>query len=98
MPATASSPICACCSAPTASPEVLGPSAAAGRLGSLPAMRIGILGATGPAGRGLAARLASVGHEVLFGSREAAKAESGVAALVETWGDRVAGQIGRAHV
>ena len=32
-------------------------------------MRIGILGATGPAGRGLAARLASVGHEVLFGSR-----------------------------
>lgn len=53
-------------------------------------MRIGILGATGPAGRGLAARLASVGHEVLFGSRDAEKAEAGVAALVETWGDRVA--------
>lgn len=53
-------------------------------------MRIGILGATGPAGRGLAARLASVGHDVLFGSREAAKAESSVAALREEWGDRVA--------
>ena len=37
-------------------------------------MRIGILGATGPAGRGLAARLASVGHEVLFGSRAVDKA------------------------
>jgi NADPH-dependent F420 reductase len=56
-------------------------------------MRIGILGATGPAGRGLAARLASVGHEVLFGSRDAAKAEAGAAALVETWGDRVAGRL-----
>ncbi|MFM8972377.1 MAG: NADPH-dependent F420 reductase [Actinomycetota bacterium] len=56
-------------------------------------MRIGILGATGPAGRGLAARLASVGHEVLFGSRDAEKAEAGVAALVETWGDRVAGRL-----
>ncbi|MFM7224469.1 MAG: NADPH-dependent F420 reductase [Actinomycetota bacterium] len=56
-------------------------------------MRIGILGATGPAGRGLAARLASVGHEVLFGSRDAEKAEAGVAALVETWGERVAGRL-----
>lgn len=62
-------------------------------VGSLPRMRIGILGATGPAGRGLAARLASVGHEVLFGSRDAAKAAAGVDALVETWGDRVAGRL-----
>jgi 8-hydroxy-5-deazaflavin:NADPH oxidoreductase len=54
-------------------------------------MRIGILGATGPAGSGLAARLASVGHEVLFGSRSAEKAEAGVAELTEKWGDRVAG-------
>lgn len=52
-------------------------------------MRIGILGATGPAGRGLAARLASVGHDVLFGSREAAKAEQSVAGLRDEWGDRV---------
>jgi len=53
-------------------------------------MRIGILGATGPAGRGLAARLASVGHEVMFGSRDAAKAEAKVQELREEWGDRVA--------
>lgn len=53
-------------------------------------MRIGILGATGPAGRGLAARLASVGHEVLFGSRDLEKAKAGVEALRATWGDRVA--------
>lgn len=52
-------------------------------------MRIGILGATGPAGRGLAARLASVGHDVLFGSRESAKAEKSVAGLRDEWGDRV---------
>lgn len=53
-------------------------------------MRIGILGATGPAGRGLAARLASVGHEVMCGSRDAAKAEAKVQELREEWGDRVA--------
>lgn len=52
-------------------------------------MRIGILGATGPAGQGLAARLASVGHEVLFGSRSMEKAEAGVAELRGRWGDRV---------
>lgn len=54
-------------------------------------MRIGILGATGPAGRGLAARLASIGHEVLVGSRVRDKAAVCVAGLRERWGDRVAG-------
>src|SRR6478609_7536296 len=54
-------------------------------------MRIGILGATGPAGGGLAARLASVGHEVLFGSRSTEKAEAAVAELQGKWGDQVAG-------
>ena len=39
-------------------------------------MRIGILGATGPAGSGLAARLADGGHEVLFGSRAVDKAQA----------------------
>lgn len=53
-------------------------------------MRIGILGATGPAGSGLAARLASVGHEVLFGSRSIEKAKHAVAELRDKWGDRVA--------
>src|SRR4051794_29279648 len=37
-------------------------------------MQIGILGATGPAGSGLAARLASVGHDVIVGSRSKYKA------------------------
>ncbi len=32
-------------------------------------MRIGILGGTGPAGSALAARLASVGYDVVIGSR-----------------------------
>jgi len=53
-------------------------------------VRIGILGATGPAGRGLAARLADVGHDVIAGSRDAAKAEAVVAELRAQWGDRVA--------
>src|SRR6476619_3831106 len=55
-------------------------------------MRIGILGATGPAGRGLGARLASVGHEVLFGSRAVEKARASVDELEREWGDRVAGR------
>src|SRR6476646_6926791 len=56
-------------------------------------MRIGILGATGPAGRGLAARLASVGHEVLFGSRAVDKARAAVDDLEKEWGDKVAGRL-----
>lgn len=56
-------------------------------------MEIGILGATGPAGRGLAARLASVGHGVRFGSRDVAKAEVAVEELRERWGERVDGLI-----
>jgi NADPH-dependent F420 reductase len=56
-------------------------------------MRIGILGATGPAGRGLAARLASVGHEVLFGSRAVEKARAVVDELEKEWADRVAGRL-----
>jgi NADPH-dependent F420 reductase len=51
---------------------------------------IGVLGGTGPAGRGLAARLASTGHDVVVGSRDAARAEAVVAELGHQWGDRVA--------
>ena len=47
------------------------------------------MGATGPAGRGLAARLASLGHEVIAGSRDPARAEATVAELRERWGARV---------
>ena len=32
-------------------------------------MRIGVIGGSGPAGSGLAARLASVGYEAMIGSR-----------------------------
>ena len=46
-------------------------------------MNIGILGGTGPAGRGLAVRLASIGHTVVLGSRDAERAEA-VAAEVRT--------------
>jgi len=53
-------------------------------------VEIGVLGATGPAGRGLAARLASLGHDVIAGSRDAARSANAVAGLSERWGDRVA--------
>ncbi|MGH9116393.1 MAG: NADPH-dependent F420 reductase [Acidimicrobiales bacterium] len=48
-------------------------------------MRIGILGATGPAGGALAARLASVGFEVVMGSRSEERAAQAVAAITERW-------------
>ncbi len=53
-------------------------------------MQIGIFGATGPAGRGLAARLASVGHAVIVGSRDPEKAKRIVGELTDRWRDRVA--------
>ncbi len=49
------------------------------------AMRIGILGGTGPAGSGLAARLASIGHDVVIGSRSKYRAMEAVDELVGTW-------------
>jgi len=42
---------------------------------------IGILGGTGPHGRGLALRLREAGHDVLIGSRDAERAAEVVAAL-----------------
>lgn len=52
---------------------------------------IGILGATGPAGSGLAARLASLGHRVLVGSRDSERSVAIVAELSERWGSKVDG-------
>lgn len=46
-------------------------------------MRIGILGGTGPAGSGLAARLASIGHDAVIGSRSKYRAMEAVDSLVE---------------
>ena len=48
-------------------------------------MKIGVLGATGPAGSGLAARLASVGVEVVLGSRSKYRAMEVRDRLVDTW-------------
>jgi len=52
-------------------------------------MRIGVLGATGPAGKGVAACLAAAGHHVVAGSRDRERAEGVVAELTERWGPRV---------
>lgn len=49
-----------------------------------------MLGGTGPAGRGISARLASVGHDVIVGSRDLARAQTVVDELRAQWGDRVA--------
>jgi len=45
-------------------------------------MKVGIIGGTGPAGRGFAARAAEAGHEVLVGSRDAGRAQGVVEGLV----------------
>jgi 8-hydroxy-5-deazaflavin:NADPH oxidoreductase len=54
-------------------------------------MQIGVLGATGPEGRGFAARVAGLGHEVIAGSRDRARAEAAVTELRDRWGNRVSG-------
>lgn len=56
-------------------------------------MDIGILGGTGPAGRGLALRLAAAGVTVTVGSRDAARAEHVVGELVEPWAGRLPGEV-----
>jgi NADPH-dependent F420 reductase len=52
-------------------------------------MRVGILGGTGPAGRGLAVRLGAVGEEVVIGSRDAERARAVAEGLVAAWPDRL---------
>ncbi len=51
-------------------------------------MRIGIVGATGPAGSALGIRLASVGHDIVLGSRSAERAAEVVAKALDKWSDR----------
>lgn len=51
-------------------------------------MQVGMIGGTGPAGRALAVRLASVGVDVLVGSRSAERAGQIVDELIEKWPDR----------
>jgi 8-hydroxy-5-deazaflavin:NADPH oxidoreductase len=50
-------------------------------------MRIGILGGTGPAGSALAARLASIGYEVVIGSRSKYRAMEARDSVVGKWPD-----------
>ncbi|MDQ4069596.1 MAG: NADPH-dependent F420 reductase [Actinomycetota bacterium] len=51
-------------------------------------MDVGIVGGTGPAGRALGARLASVGLEVVIGSRSADRAREIVEDIHKKWPDR----------
>ncbi len=51
-------------------------------------MQIGILGGTGPAGRGLAVRLAAAGDRVVIGSRDPGRAAGVASGLVAAWSDR----------
>jgi len=51
-------------------------------------MRVGILGGTGPAGKALAARLASAGVDVVIGSRSRERGEAMCQELREKWPDR----------
>jgi 8-hydroxy-5-deazaflavin:NADPH oxidoreductase len=50
-------------------------------------MEIAVLGGTGPAGAGLAARLASVGYDVVIGSRSKYKAMEVVDMILAKWPD-----------
>jgi NADPH-dependent F420 reductase len=51
-------------------------------------MQIGVLGATGPAGSGLATRLAATGFDVIVGSRSKYRALEVRDRIVEKWSDR----------
>ncbi len=63
-------------------------------------MKIGVLGATGPAGQAVAVQFAGIGVEVVVGSRALERAEETVTALKEKWAGRdlplVAGENGDA--
>ncbi len=48
-------------------------------------MRIGLLGGTGPAGSALGLRLASVGYEVVLGSRDESRAQIVCDDLIKKW-------------
>jgi NADPH-dependent F420 reductase len=55
------------------------------------AKSIGFIGGTGPEGRGLAARFAMAGHDVLIGSRSAERGEDTAKAVVALGGGSVSG-------
>ena len=51
-------------------------------------MQVGIIGGTGPLGRGLGLRLADAGAQVVIGSRDEARAAHVVADMPDHWADR----------
>src|ERR1039457_444992 len=51
-------------------------------------MHVGILGGTGPAGRGLGCRMAAAGIEVTLGSRSKDRAEGIAGELLDAWPGR----------
>jgi NADPH-dependent F420 reductase len=51
-------------------------------------VRIGVIGATGPAGQAVAVQLAGIGEEVVVGSRSAERAGETVDALLSRWPGR----------
>ncbi len=59
-----------------------------GATDNLTAVKIGVLGGTGPAGRAMAARLASGGFDVVIGSRSRYRAMEERDRLLERWPDR----------
>jgi NADPH-dependent F420 reductase len=59
-------------------------------------MHVGILGGTGPAGRGLAVRLSAAGVDVTVGSRDEDRATQVAADLAGRWGGRLGGRVGGA--
>jgi 8-hydroxy-5-deazaflavin:NADPH oxidoreductase len=56
-------------------------------------MDVGVLGGTGPAGRGLAVRLAAAGLGVAIGSRDADRAAAVAAEVAGAWTGRLPGSI-----
>jgi NADPH-dependent F420 reductase len=56
-------------------------------------MDVGVLGGTGPAGRGLAVRLAAAGLGVAIGSRDADRAATVAAEVTGAWAGRLPGPI-----
>jgi NADPH-dependent F420 reductase len=60
-------------------------------------MRIGVVGGTGPAGTGIALRLADAGHVVVLGSRDRERAAGLVDELQQRWGERVASLVPAAN-
>src|SRR5690606_34003089 len=66
-----------------------------GRMGGT---TVGIVGGTGPAGSGLAVRLAAAGHTVLLGSRDEARATARADELRGQWGERLSSLRGVANL